>query len=698
MSVFEFLIGNRALTDAFGWAIVHSLWQITLIALLCGLLLGVLRKTNAYVRYNTALAFMGAALLAFISTFIRLYEPSRPVTTWAGPSNVRFTFTQKALFVYASPTRWENCHTLSDYYFFIMQWLGAQLPVVVAIWCIGTAIFSIRLGIGLLQTHRLRTIGICAVPEGWEHSLKQLANRMQLCASVRLVESARVQAPMVIGWLRPIILFPVGLLTALPLQEIEGILAHELAHIRRHDFVINVCQSVVEVLLFYHPAIWWLSAQINHERENCCDDLAIAATGNKLAYVKALANLADLLARPQIPDYAISAAGKPKSGLLQRIMRIAQPNSVNQWALQSFPIRFAVALTLFCSLVLFTSSTQATKLAAEVKSKAHHIMHRAEAKLGEFFNLSVEDTTKKARQKMTVIKKDGERRDTILVEADEITVNFDDQITLLKGKPLIRIYADSVLRYNASTIHPKIDSLIRRFYVRTDGDTFQWNSPNFETPLYDHRNKRWIIVHSPPLNFSFKLNGKEFENKVKVFADTIILPFAFEREFDRSREKEQQILLNKALEELRRNRKLSEKQLKEAEQALQEAVKAARKAEADQRKRLFMNMNDSLRLRMADEYAKIDSLLRLKNRQLIDVRIQVDSLKGAAMKQIIIDRGITLQDKVLLSSDAEYFIDGKAATKAEFDKIKPSQIKTITIEKKEGQRGVIRITTTQEKD
>jgi beta-lactamase regulating signal transducer with metallopeptidase domain len=136
-----------------------------------------------------------------------------------------------------------------------------------------------------------------------------------------LLVSSLVEVPVVVGWFRPVVLMPVGALTGLAPEHIEALLAHELAHIRRHDYLVNVLQSVVEAVLFYHPAIWWVSNQIRKERELCCDDLAVAASGDALTYVRALADLESC--RPTHVRAAIAANG---GSLLHRIRRLADPS------------------------------------------------------------------------------------------------------------------------------------------------------------------------------------------------------------------------------------------------------------------------------------------------------------------------------------------------------------------------------------
>ena len=123
------------------------------------------------------------------------------------------------------------------------------------------------------------------------------------------LESTLVEVPMVIGWLRPVILLPVAATTGLSSEQLEAILAHELAHVARRDYLVNLLQSVVETLLFYHPAVWWVSNQIRVEREHCCDDIAVAVSGNVLVYARALTELEELRGRSPAPSLALGGDG-----------------------------------------------------------------------------------------------------------------------------------------------------------------------------------------------------------------------------------------------------------------------------------------------------------------------------------------------------------------------------------------------------
>jgi hypothetical protein len=159
---------------------------------------------------------------------------------------------------------------------------------------------------------------------------------------VRVVISSRTHGPATLGWLRPLILLPPATAMGLTPQQLEAVLAHELAHIRRHDYAANILQMVVETLFFYHPAIWWASKRIRVERELCCDDLAVASCGDVLCYAQALTTLARL--RVTMPSMAVGVTGGP---LLHRIQRLlGEPT--RESALSAWPAVLAMSLVLAC--------------------------------------------------------------------------------------------------------------------------------------------------------------------------------------------------------------------------------------------------------------------------------------------------------------------------------------------------------------
>jgi GWxTD domain-containing protein len=186
------------------------------------------------------------------------------------------------------------------------------LPWLAPFWIAGVVIFHLRSLASWMAARRLRRTGVCLAPDLWRERLDQLGARLRLSRPVTLLESCLAEVPVVIGYVRPAILMPLGLLAGLPAGQIESILLHELAHIRRYDYLVNLLQASVEGFLFYHPAVWWISGLIRAERENCCDDLVVATNGD--AHEAALAatggslmkRIRRLLDQPESPRAALT--------------------------------------------------------------------------------------------------------------------------------------------------------------------------------------------------------------------------------------------------------------------------------------------------------------------------------------------------------------------------------------------------------
>ena len=178
---------------------------------------------------------------------------------------------------------------------------------------------SIRLLAGWKSAGRLAVLGTSPARPEIAALAERLCRRLAISAPVRILESAALQVPAAIGVLRPVVLLPVSSLTGLPVEQIEALLAHELAHIGRHDYLVNLIQSAAETLLFYHPAVWWVSGRIRIERENCCDDLAVAATGDAMVYARALVDLEERRVFGSSRTLALAADGGQLFGRIARL-------------------------------------------------------------------------------------------------------------------------------------------------------------------------------------------------------------------------------------------------------------------------------------------------------------------------------------------------------------------------------------------
>ncbi len=289
--------------ETIAWALVHFLWQGALVGLVAAGVLALLRNGRAAVRYVVAAGFLLLMLALPAVTAVRLAGSSGTGTASPG---VRLVPAQTEARPVSQPA--------------LIRPPGALPPVlpwVFGLWLAGVAAFSVyHLG-GWRVAQRLSRQGR-APRESLEVLVRGLCRRMGIERAVILLESATVSVPTVVGWLRPVLLVPASTLTGLSPQQLEAILAHELAHVRRHDYLVNLLQAAVETLLFYHPAVWWVSAQVRRERESCCDDLAVAVCGDRLGYARALADLEGL--RSAGPRLALAADGGSLSDRIRRLV------------------------------------------------------------------------------------------------------------------------------------------------------------------------------------------------------------------------------------------------------------------------------------------------------------------------------------------------------------------------------------------
>ena len=196
-----------------------------------------------------------------------------------------------------------------------------MLGWLVAAWALGASLCTARMLRDYLRLRRLQSSAAgSALPGVWQVRFDFLARRMRVSATARVVDSAALAAPAVIGWLKPVVLIPARALTGLSGAELELVLAHELAHIARADYAINLLQSALEALLFYHPAVWWVSQGIRTEREFCCDDAALARSSDGVVYARALATLEGW--RNVQPALGLSTLGGPLMIRIQRLIGI----------------------------------------------------------------------------------------------------------------------------------------------------------------------------------------------------------------------------------------------------------------------------------------------------------------------------------------------------------------------------------------
>jgi beta-lactamase regulating signal transducer with metallopeptidase domain len=315
------------LAQALNTALIHFVWQGIAVGLLLWILLYVLRRGSANARYLVSCAALALLAVAPVVTAWAVYGSQT-----AGPMPWK---TSADVVVIQGPQTWISVHPGTS------GGLGGFEAWLLPAWAIGVALFALRLMWCWGHTSALRRTGTPA-DSSFLEMVSGVAHRIGVTRGVRVLMSSIAEVPSVIGWLRPVLLLPVAVAAGLTPQQLEAVIAHELAHIRRHDYFVNLLQTVVEMLLFYHPAVWWVSSKIRYERELCCDDLAVTAVGDVAGYARALAKLEQL--RMLRPSLAMGAANGP---LFHRIERL-----IGGDGRQTGPSRLACAVALGAGLVV----------------------------------------------------------------------------------------------------------------------------------------------------------------------------------------------------------------------------------------------------------------------------------------------------------------------------------------------------------
>ncbi|GJM29907.1 MAG: hypothetical protein DHS20C17_25420 [Cyclobacteriaceae bacterium] len=329
------------LVQGIGTSLVHSLWQGALVAIVLRLLLYAIPQSRVQLKYWLSVTALTA------------------VVFWVG-----YTLNQQILPLTEVPTATEeNSWNLSYATSAIHSTTGYQLtrvtPVLnkiealaapyhntlVTVWFLGVVFFLIRLQGSIFYLRKMRNIGSRQVPLVWQKRAEHLTKRLGIRNHVKLVESKLAEVPMVIGHIKPMILIPVGMLSGLSTAEVEAILAHELAHIKRYDYLINIVQTIIESLLFFNPAVWWISQTIRKSREHCCDDMAVRCCGDQIVYANALSNLGAWSLQPPALGMGLF---KNKNELLMRIKRLVYPQGGNQTVKEKVIPGFVLALTVLC--------------------------------------------------------------------------------------------------------------------------------------------------------------------------------------------------------------------------------------------------------------------------------------------------------------------------------------------------------------
>lgn len=433
-------IFNETLVNAIGWTILHSIWQGAIVVILATVALSFFKNPSSKLRYNMYASALFGLLSCSLITFCYLHQTASPAVDWAVPVEVQneqndiveLVFLEESI-ASETPTRAET--SVSAFFKDLSTMANDYMVWIVALWMLGCMLFSIRFVGGFLYVQRLRKRDVYPVEAHWQKKLDAICRMIGVNKTIRLLESAAVSAPMVIGHFKPVILFPIGALTGLKTSEVEAILAHELAHIYRNDYLVNILQSLAEIVLFYHPAAWWLSSKMQATREHCCDDLAIHLCVDKVVYARALTEIEYLRVRQETPYLAAAFAGNGKEGnLMARIQRLFSPsekqfNSIDGWVA-------SMMLLIAVLAVSWTSHSHIEAAEKEVNIFIDSVVEDLKWVAEDVNDVFVEmtgDSTKRAKARIKRIEKQIKKGEKS-IEKQGKKLQKDKKKTVLKFK------------------------------------------------------------------------------------------------------------------------------------------------------------------------------------------------------------------------------------------------------------------------
>jgi bla regulator protein blaR1 len=341
---------------ALSWTLFHSLWQGVLLSLMAGCIMLLTKKANPLLRYN----LLAGALVLFVTgvaaTFItQLIHETETVQVSITPAS-QINIVQSSADIVTAKAKLSVTAKAIDF-------LNVNANWIVLIWLLIIVYKFIRLSSGLYSIYQLKRKEVSSAGEYWNNRITELCRQLQVNKKVQLLQSHIIGIPAVIGYFKPVILFPAAMLTSMSLSEVEAVLIHELGHIRRKDFLVNMLQNITEIIFFFNPAILWVSSLIKTERENCCDDIAVTYTANKQDYIKALITFQQF-SLPATQQLATAFSGE-KNHLLNRVKRIIYNNNKT---LNNMEKKFLSAGIILVSICLFAFVSNKTRDDKKMKS------------------------------------------------------------------------------------------------------------------------------------------------------------------------------------------------------------------------------------------------------------------------------------------------------------------------------------------
>ena len=332
---------------ALALSLLHFLWQGAAIAALAGALMTLFRASST--RYLIGVGALALMFASFGVTFALLSDPPAGgdgLAAELAPSRANVAPAPLANYI-AAPLQAQDAAPERDF-----AWVARA-------WLVGVCLLALRIAFGLLLLEQLRRRNLSALPVEIVERCRALQQRLGISRVVRYCECRLVNVPSVIGFFKPVVLLPMRALTGLSPEQLEAVIAHELGHVKRFDVMVNFFQVITETLFFFHPAVWWLNKRIRADREDCCDDVAIAACGRNVSYARALATMEGWR---DTPELAMAATGGAVASRVARLLGIQQNAGARSAGVFTASLVLAAALMAGAVSIGF-AQTQAAQLA-----------------------------------------------------------------------------------------------------------------------------------------------------------------------------------------------------------------------------------------------------------------------------------------------------------------------------------------------
>jgi len=373
--------------SAFSWMLIHSLWQGLLLAIIAGVALVVAKKASAAYRYNLALILLLVFVIACGLTFV--YEWTATASPAAlTPLAGNIAVNASSLFF--------NAHSVKQLVNSFTGYFSANAPLIILIWFMVFLFKSVRMISCIAYNQRIKNYQVYQPSKFWVDKVNSYAKKLNINKAVKILQSGYIKVPVVVGHLKPIILIPAGLLAGLPAEQVEAILLHEIAHIKRNDYFVNFLQNIAEAVFFFNPGLLWISSVLREERENCCDDVAVAHTNNRVEFVQALISFKE----HELYGAAYSTAfpGK-KNYLMRRVVRLL--NNKNKTFGTGEKVFFGLSVLILSVLVTTVTVAQVKDI---VKNKEPHSVKSLTSHTVSFSETAIKKEAAFARQIHNTLK------------------------------------------------------------------------------------------------------------------------------------------------------------------------------------------------------------------------------------------------------------------------------------------------------